>query len=275
MAITKVTKQVNSQPIHHSKKKQQQQVPQNQGGKPPFKLQKWGEDQQIKKGQQQQKPNYFHKKLTPVFVWNVAILIIDQVSIVLPKVGHFTKLWLSSAAQVNETNLDLAVETAYQQTINALNASSQIFYIFNVKEPKSKAKRRIYTNIKIDGTENYLWAKVNTAANVNLMPTTVYTQICEDPNLDRLGPMDTDLSVYNDSAICAFGTCIIPLILPIDGHTHETKFYVAHHYGIMLFSCEDSWYLQIIQPHPAFAKQIHCNAHFISSEHDTAYANFI
>ena len=75
-----------------------------------------------------------------------------------------------------------------------------------MKEPKSKTKRRIYANLKIDGTENYLLMKeFNTAANINLMPATVYTQIYEDPNLDRLGPMDINLSIYNDSAIHAFG----------------------------------------------------------------------
>ena len=102
------------------------------------------------------------------------------------------------------------------------------------------------------------------------MATTVYTQIYEDPNLDGLGPVDINLSMYNDSVIHAFGTCTIPLTLPIDGH-----FYVANHHGSVPFSCEDFLYLQQIQPHPALATQTPHNAHIISSEHDTAYVNFI
>ena len=95
------------------------------------------------------------------------------------------------------------------------------------------------------------------------------------PNLDGPSPMYINLSVYNDSAIHAFETCTIPLISLIAGHTQETNFYVSNHHGSMLFSCEDSLYLQLIQPHLALAEQTPHNAHIISSEHDTAYVNFI
>ena len=59
------------------------------------------------------------------------------------------------------------------------------------------------------------------------MPTTVYTQIFEDPAMEFLGPMDINLSVYNDTAIHTLRTCVILLVSPIDGHRHDTKFYVA------------------------------------------------
>ena len=45
---------------------------------------------------------------------------------------------------------------------------------------------------------------MDTAADVNLLPATLYTQIYEDPNLEHLGPMDINLSVYDGSAIQAF-----------------------------------------------------------------------
>ena len=125
-------------------------------------------------------------------------------------------------ASVNELNLDLTGEAAHWQKINALSASKEIFYICNVKAPN--AKKQIYANIKISGTNNYLCTRVDTAADVNLLPATVYTQIYEDSNFEHLGPMDISLSMYNDSAIQAFGTCTTPLVSPIDGHIHETKF---------------------------------------------------
>ena len=176
-------------------------------------------------------------------------------------------------ANVNELKLDLTSEAAHQQKINALNASKKTFYICNVKAPK--AKKCTYTNLKINGTNNYLCTRVDTAADVNLLPATVYTQIYEDPHLEHLGPMDTSLSVYNDSAIQVFGTCTIPLVSPINGHIHETKFYVANHSGSVLFSCEDSLYMELIQPHHALSKHAPHNVHIILSEHDTAYINFI
>ena len=136
------------------------------------------------------------------------------------KFGHFTKSCLSTMASVNELNLDLTGEAAHQQKINALTASKETFCICNVKA--TKAKNGIYTNLKINGTNNYLHTRVDTALDINLLPATIYTQIYEDSNLEHLGPMDISLSMYNDSAIQTFGTCIIPLASPIDGCIHET-----------------------------------------------------
>ena len=64
---------------------------------------------------------------------------------------------------------------------------------------------------------------MDTAADVNLLPATVYTPIYEDSNLEHLGPMDISLSMYNDSDI----------------------------------SCEDSLYLELTQPHPVLSKPGH------------------
>ena len=176
-------------------------------------------------------------------------------------------------ANVNELNLDLTSEASHWQKIHTLNASKETFYICNVKAPK--AKKCICANLKINGTNNYLRTGVDIAAYVSLLPATVYTQIYEDSNLEHLGPMDISLSVYNDSAIQAFGTCTIPLVSPINDHIHETKFYVANHGGSVLSSCEDSLYLEFIQPHPALSKLSPHNAHIVSSDHDTAYTNFV
>ena len=78
-------------------------------------------------------------------------------------------------ASVNELNLGLTGEAAHQQKISALNASEETFYICNVKAPNTK--KQIYANLKINGTSNYLSTRVDTAADVNLLPAKVYTQI--------------------------------------------------------------------------------------------------
>ena len=189
------------------------------------------------------------------------------------KFGHFTKSCLSTKATVYELNLDLTGEASHQQKINTLNASKETFYICNVNAPK--AEKCIYANLKINGTNNYLHTRVDTAVDVNLLPATVFTQIYEDSNLEHLGLMDINLSVYHDSVIQAFGTCTIPLVPPINGCIQETKFYVANHSCSVLFSNEDTLYLELIQPHPVLSTLAPHNAHIISSEHDTAYMNFV
>ena len=50
---------------------------------------------------------------------------------------------------------------------------------------------------------------------------------------------------------------------------------MANHSGSVLFSCEDSLYLELIQTHPVLSKCVPHNADIISSEHDTAYINFV
>ena len=93
--------------------------------------------------------------------------------------------------------------------------------------------------------------------------------------MEFLGPMDINLSVYSDSAIQTPGTCVILVVLLIDGCRHDTKFYVAQHNGSVLFSCEDSLYLQLIQPHPVLSMCTPHSANIISSKYDLAYINFV
>ena len=160
--------------------------------------------------------------------------------------------------------------------MNAFDVSSDnTFYVCNVQVTKKPAKWRIYANLQIDNTDNYLQAHTDTAADVNLTPTTEYTQIFEDPAMEVLGPMDITLSVYNDTAIHMLGTCVIPLVSPIDGCRHDTKFYVTQHSRSVLFSCEDSLYLQLIQLHPVLSKCTPHDANIISSKHDLTYINFV
>ena len=93
--------------------------------------------------------------------------------------------------------------------------------------------------------------------------------------MEFLGPMDITLSVYNDTAIHTLGTCVILLVSPIDGHRHDTKFYVAQHSRSVLFHYEDSLYLQLIQLHPALSKCTPPGTNIISSKHDLTYINFV
>ena len=156
------------------------------------------------------------------------------------KTGHFTHCCLTKTAKVNDLNCNFGANF----DVNAFVVSSDdTFYVCNVNVSKKPAKWRMYANLQIDNTDNYLWACIDTAADINLMPTTVYTQIFEDPEMESLGLMDINLSVYNDTAIHTLGTCVIPLVSPIDGCRHDTMFYVALHSSSVLFSCEDPLYL--------------------------------
>ena len=86
--------------------------------------------------------------------------------------------------------------------------------------------------------------------------------------------MDSDLPVYNNSYIKAFGTCTIPLLSPVSGKIHDTEFYIAKSIPVSYlvakthFSC--SWY-----SHMTFHQNSPKGAFPISRAHDTVYTNFI
>ena len=100
------------------------------------------------------------------------------------KTGHFTYCCLTKTAKVNELDCNFGTDSA----VNAFDVSSDdIFYVCNIKVPRKPGKWRIYVNLKINNTDNYLQACIDTAADINLMPTTVYTQIFKDPKIEFLG----------------------------------------------------------------------------------------
>ena len=85
---------------------------------------------------------------------------------------------MTKTAKGNKLNHNFRTDSA----VNAFDVSSDdTFYVCNVKVSRKPGKQRIYANLKIDNTDNYLQACIDTADDVNLMPTTVYTQIFEDP----------------------------------------------------------------------------------------------
>ena len=277
--------QTGKQPTNLQQQKQQQQwQPQCQGCKPPFKLWHQGQDQHVQKGQHQQKPNHYQKK--PIIDYSICMKCGDtqhRTGFTCPasryqckkckKFGHFIKSCLIYDGQCQWTQPGpnwWGCPLTENKCIQCLQGD-----LLHMKCKGPKAKKHIYANLKSNGTNNYVWTRVHTAADVILLPGTMYTQIYEDSNLEHLGPMDTSLSVYNDSAVQAFRTCAIPLVSPIDGCIHGTKFYVANHSDSVLFSCEDLLYQKLIQPHPVLSKLAPHSAHIISREHDTAYINFV
>ena len=159
------------------------------------------------------------------------------------KYRHFVSWCLSKASKVNHINKSKSTkdELEYQQQaendysdeeVHTVNANSiENFHICNLKMQKWKGKNWVHASIQIYGTGNYLHTWVDTVADVNLMPASVYKQVYDDQKLQLLQPMDINLSVYNESTIWAFGTYTIPLISLVNRLKYKTKFYIANDDG--------------------------------------------
>ena len=82
----------------------------------------------------------------------------------------------------------------------------------------------------------YLRARIDTGAEVNLMPVSVYRLIYHDHDLKKLTPCRLQIGTYTTDTIKIIGTTIIYLIHPDSKKLTETIIYIASNEGIVLLS---------------------------------------
>ena len=96
----------------------------------------------------------------------------------------------------------------------------------------------------------YLRARIDTGAKVNLMPISVYRLIHQDPDLKKLTPCNLKIGTYPTDTIRIIGTTTIYLIHPDSKKLTEMTFHVASNEGSILLSCNASLTLGLIQSRP-------------------------
>ena len=64
----------------------------------------------------------------------------------------------------------------------------------------------------------YLWARIDTCADVNLMPMAVYCLIFRDPGLKKLIPSKMEIETYTTHIVKIIGMCYFYLV-----HTRQQK----------------------------------------------------
>ena len=94
----------------------------------------------------------------------------------------------------------------------------------------------------------YLRARLDTCANVNIMPASVYKLVFHDPNLEKLIPNKLQIGTYTNDMVKIVGTCKLYLVHPDTKKLIETIFYVATNDGSVLLSCKSTLALDLIQP---------------------------
>ena len=84
----------------------------------------------------------------------------------------------------------------------------------------------------------YLHARLDTCADINIMPASVYKLVFRDPNLEKLIPNRLQIGTYTNDTVKIMGTCKLYLVHPDTKKLIETIFYVATNDGSMLLSCK-------------------------------------
>ena len=93
-----------------------------------------------------------------------------------------------------------------------------------------------------------LRARLDTCADVNIMPASVYKLVFRDPNLEKLVPSKLQIGIYTNDTVKIMGTCKLYLVHLDTKKLIETTFCVANNDGSMLLSCNSTLALELIQP---------------------------
>ena len=96
----------------------------------------------------------------------------------------------------------------------------------------------------------YLRARIDTGAKVNIMPASVYRLIYHDQDLQKLTPCRLKIRTYTMDTIKIIGTTTIYLLHPDSKKLVEMTFYIASNEGSVLLSCNTLLTLGLIQSRP-------------------------
>ena len=95
----------------------------------------------------------------------------------------------------------------------------------------------------------YLRARLDTWANVNIMPASFCKLVFSDPDLQKLALSKLEIGTYTTDTVKLVESCTFYFVLPDTKHPQEVTFYVASNNGSVLLSCDIMHALGLIQPH--------------------------
>ena len=96
----------------------------------------------------------------------------------------------------------------------------------------------------------FLTARIDTCANVNLMPISVYKLLYKDHDCQKLAPSNkSKVNTYCTEKIHIVGSCDLFVLHPDTKWLQEVAFQVTSHEGSVIISCATSLELGLIQPH--------------------------
>ena len=95
----------------------------------------------------------------------------------------------------------------------------------------------------------YLRARLDTCAELNLMPMVVYCLMFRDPGLKKLIPSNMEIETYTTDIVKIIGMCYFYLVHPNSKKLMKFMFFVAKENGSILLSCRTTMELRLIKPH--------------------------
>ena len=184
------------------------------------------------------------------------------------KYGHFTSLCYkkqSSFKSRNPKTHQLQAGVVYAQEDSICGQSSDLTssdesFCLQVKIQHTQANTKFTTQYHLitnlafrlkphHKSNQYVRARLDTCANVNIMPVSVYKLVFQDPNCKKLAPSKLEIGTYTTNTVKLVGSCTFYLVYPDTKCLQEVTFYVASNNGSVLLSCATTLALGMIQPH--------------------------
>ena len=94
----------------------------------------------------------------------------------------------------------------------------------------------------------YLRATLDTCADIDTMPASVYKLVFQNPNMEKLIPTKLQIGTYTNDTVKIVGTWKLYLVHLDTQKLIETIFYVATNDGSVHLSCKSTLALDLIQP---------------------------
>ena len=105
-------------------------------------------------------------------------------------------------------------------------------------------------HLKIHHRQNqYLCARLDTCADVNLMPVAVYQLMFKDTSLQKLTPSTLEAETYMNDIVKIIGSCQFYLVHPENKNLIQVIFFMAKENGSVLLSCRMTMALGLTKPH--------------------------
>ena len=95
----------------------------------------------------------------------------------------------------------------------------------------------------------YLRARLDICADVNLMPMAVYCLMFKDPDLKKLTTSNMEIETYTNDVVKIIGMCHFYFVHPESKKLMKVLFFVAKENGSVLLSCRTTMELGLIKPH--------------------------
>ena len=183
------------------------------------------------------------------------------------KYGHFTSLCFSkqksrtkhSAYQITAEEMENNSDSENDEDDDSTSDDSFVLYqvkaVINQAKSKVPKKTHLIANIPYrikqhQAHHKYLRVCLDTCADVNIMPRSVYQMMFNDPEVKHLAENDISLGVYTDHQVNILGKCEFYMLHPDTKKPHAVTFYVASNEGSVLLSCTTLLALDLIQTRP-------------------------